>query len=49
MTGLFAISSLLRLLSLLPLLLIEREGERSIWQMFEFDWLGRFIDRSDSV
>lgn len=49
MTGLFAISSVLRLLSILPLLLIQREGERSIGQLFEFDWLGRFIDRSDSV
>jgi MFS family permease len=49
MTGLFAISSVLRLLSMLPLLLIQRQGERSIGQVFEFDWLGRFIDRSDSV
>lgn len=49
MTGLFAISSVLRLLSMLPLLLLKREGEQSLGQLFEFDWLERFVDRSDSA
>ncbi len=34
LTGLFVISSILRLLSLIPLLLLQKEGERSVLQIF---------------
>jgi MFS family permease len=50
LTGLFIISSFLRLLALIPLLLLQHEGERSLLQqLLDFGWLGRLIDRSDSV
>ena len=40
LTGLFVISSILRLLSLIPLLLLQPEGEKSLFQLLEFSWLG---------
>ncbi len=49
LTGLFVISSILRLLSLIPLILLQPEGERSLFQLLEFTWLGRLINRSNSV
>jgi MFS family permease len=49
LTGLFVISSILRLLSLIPLLLLQPEGERSLFQLLEFTWLERLMNRSDSV
>ncbi|WP_309736756.1 MFS transporter [Chamaesiphon sp. OTE_75_metabat_556] len=50
LTGLFVISSFLRLLALIPLLLLQHEGERSLLQqLLDFGWLGRLLDRSDSV
>ena len=49
LTGLFVISGILRLLALIPLLLLQREGERSLWQqLLAFNWLGRLLDRSNS-
>ncbi|WP_295617729.1 hypothetical protein [Chamaesiphon sp. GL140_3_metabinner_50] len=39
LTGLFVISSILRLLSLVPLLLLQPEGEKSLFQRLEFGWL----------
>jgi len=47
LTGLFVISSILRLLSLIPLILLPPEGERSLFQLLKFTWLERFINRSD--
>jgi MFS family permease len=42
LTGLFVISSILRLLALIPLLLLQHEGERSLLQqLLDFGWLGR--------
>jgi MFS family permease len=38
LTGLFVISSILRLLSLLPLLLLQPEGEKSLFQLLEVSW-----------
>ena len=49
LTGLFVISSILRLLSLIPLLLLQPEGERSLFQLLEFTWLERLMNRSDSM
>jgi MFS family permease len=50
LTGLFVISSILRLLALIPLLLLQHEGDRSLLQqLLDFGWLGRLLDRSDSV
>jgi MFS family permease len=50
LTGLFVISSFLRLLALIPLLLLQHEGDRSLLQqLLDFGWLGRLLDRSDSV
>jgi MFS family permease len=47
LTGLFVISSILRLLSLLPLLLLQHPGEQSLVQLlFEFNWLGRLVRES---
>ncbi|WP_310481783.1 MFS transporter [Chamaesiphon sp. VAR_48_metabat_403] len=40
LTGLFVISSILRLFSLVPLLLLQLEGEKSLFQLLEFGWLG---------
>jgi MFS family permease len=40
LTGLFVISSILRLLSLIPLLLLQPEGEKSLFQLLKFGWLG---------
>ena len=50
LTGLFVISSFLRLLALIPLLLLQHEGDRSLLQqLLDFGWLGQLLDRSDSV
>ena len=50
LTSLFIISSFLRLLSLIPLLLFKQEGERSfLEQLLDFNWLGRLTNRSDSI
>ena len=48
LTGLFVISSILRLLSLIPLLLLQPEG-RSLLQLLEFTWLERLMNRSDTI
>jgi MFS family permease len=39
LTGLFMISSILRLLSLIPLILLQPTGERSLFQLLQFTWL----------
>ena len=49
LTGLFVISSILRLLSLIPPILLQPAGERSIFQLLEFTWLERLMNRSDSL
>jgi hypothetical protein len=50
LTSLFVISSILRLLSLIPLLLLKHEGERSfLEQLLDFNWLARLTNRSNSI
>jgi MFS family permease len=50
LTSLFAISSILRLLALIPLLLLKHDGERSfLQQLLDFSWWGRLTNRSNSV
>jgi MFS family permease len=50
LTSLFVISSLLRLLSLIPLLLLKHEGERSFLErLLDFSWLLNLTNRSDSI
>jgi MFS family permease len=50
LTSLFIMSSILRLLALIPLLLFKHEGERSfLEQLFDLNWLLNLINRSDSV
>jgi MFS family permease len=49
LTGLFVISSILRLLSLIPMILLQPSGERSVFQLLEFTWLERLLKRSDSL
>ena len=47
LTGLFVISSILRLLSLIPLLLLQPE-RRSLLQLLEFTWLERSLFQLNS-
>jgi MFS family permease len=50
LTGLFIISSILRLLSLIPLILLQHEGDRSLFQqLLDLNWLSWWLDRSDSI
>jgi MFS family permease len=49
LTGLFVISSILRLLSLLPMIFLQPAGERSVFQLLEFTWLARVLKRSDPL
>jgi predicted MFS family arabinose efflux permease len=49
LTGLFVISSILRLLSLLPMIFLQPAGERSVFQLLEFTWLARLLKRSEPL
>jgi MFS family permease len=50
LTSLFIISSVLRLLASIPLLIYKHEGERSLLrQLLDFNWLVNLTNRSDSV
>jgi MFS family permease len=47
--GLFAISSILRLLSPIPLILLDRAGEHSLLKLLELKWIEFAMKRSDSI